>query len=77
MEMKVEKSFYILEKKEKERSITLYSDMSETVKKVAEHMKGGIPADHIELSMVDVEKKELRVAGIPWSTIAEKLVKEK
>lgn len=76
MEMKVEKSFYMLEKKGKEKTITLYNEMGEAVKKIAEYMKAGVSADQIELTNIDVEEKELKVMGVSWSAIAEKLVKQ-
>lgn len=76
MEMKVEKSFYMLEKKGKEKTITLYNEMEEAVKKIAEYMKAGVSADQIELTNIDVEEKELKVMGVSWSAIAEKLVKQ-
>ena len=47
--------------------------MHEAVKKIAEYLKAGVKANQIELSTIDVEEKEVRVTGILWSTIAEKL----
>jgi len=75
MEMKVEKSFYMLEMKGKERTITLYDKMDEAVRKISEYLNKGMRADQIELTEIGVEEKELRATGVPWSTIAEKLVK--
>ena len=76
MEMKIEKSFYMLEIKGKERTITLYDKMDEAVGKISEYLKKGTHADQIELTEIDVEEKELRATGVPWSMIAEKLVKQ-
>lgn len=76
MEMKVGKSFYMLEVKGKERTITLYDKMDEAVKKVSEYLKKGTRSDQIELTEIDVEEKELRATSVSWSTIAEKLIKQ-
>lgn len=75
MEMKVEKSFYMLEMKGKERTIALYDKMDEAVGKISEYLKKGARADQIELTEIDVEEKELKATGVSWSAIAEKLVK--
>lgn len=75
MEMKVDKSFFMLEKKDKGKSITLYDKMEDAVKKISECMGEGIKASQLDLTEITVEENELRVTTIPWSTIAEKLVK--
>ena len=75
MEMKVEKSFYMLEKKDKGRTLTLYDKMEDAVKKISEYMGEGTKASQIDLTEISVEGEELRATTIPWSTIAEKLIK--
>lgn len=74
--MKIQKSFYMLERKGKERSITLYNEMDDAIKKISEYLKGGATADQIELSEINVEEEEMKVTVVPWSKIAEKLVKQ-
>jgi predicted oxidoreductase len=75
MEMKVEKSFFMLEKKGEKRTVILYNMLDEAVKKIAEYLKAGLPADQIELSEINVEEKELKIKVVPWGIIAERLVK--
>jgi len=76
LELKLDKtkSFYLLEKMSQDELVTLYDNMDEAIKKVAEYIKQGVPAGKIGLSRITVEKEKLTVTGIAWSVIAEKLV---
>jgi hypothetical protein len=77
LELKLDKtrSFYILEKRASpDESITLYDNMDEAIRKVAEYIKAKIPTGQLGLSVVTVEKDKLTVTGVAWSVIAEKLV---
>lgn len=75
MEMKIGRSFYILEIHAKEKDTLLYDNLDEAIKKVAHYLKNGIESDSLLLSEIDVKEDQLVVKGIPWSTIAEKLIK--
>jgi hypothetical protein len=77
MEMRVEKSFYMLEKKdgEGEKEVFLYDNIVEAVEKISNYMRSGVAADNIELTEINIEKKEMEARVVAWSKIAEELVK--
>lgn len=76
MELKIDKSFYMLERKDKQKIITLYDNMDEAVKKVADYIKQRIPSGSITLSIIEVAEDKMTVKGVPWATIAEMLIKD-
>lgn len=77
LEMKVDKSFYMLEKNSEEvKEVFLYDDMAEAVEKISQYMKSGVSAGDIELTEINIEKEEMEARVVAWSNIAEELVKK-
>jgi len=80
MEMKVEKVFYMLEKKpegDKEtKEVFLYNEIAPAIEKISKYMTSGVSAEDIELTEISIEEKGMKAKVISWSTIAEALVKK-
>jgi len=82
MEMKIEKIFYMLEKKSQEdekeskKEIFLYDVKDEAVAKISEYMTSGVSSADIELTEINVEEEPIKMIVASWSTIAEALVKK-
>lgn len=80
MEMKIEKIFYMLEKKPKQgensKEVLLYDEMAGAVEKISEYMTSGVSAEDIELTEISIEEEPMKMRVVSWSTIAEALVKK-
>jgi len=82
MEMKVEKVFYMLEKKPKKgeketrKEIFLYDETAGAIEKISKYMISGVPAEDIELTEVSIEEEGMKARVVSWSAIAEALVKK-
>jgi tryptophanyl-tRNA synthetase len=69
--MKIEKSFYMLEKMPKKsdkdtKEIFLYDEITEAVEKISVYMTTGTSADDIELTEVSIEEEGIKAKVIPW-----------
>lgn len=80
MEMKVEKVFYMLEKKPKGskegKEVFLYNEMAPAIEKISKYMTGGVSTENIELTEISIQEEGMKAKVISWSTIAEALVKK-
>ncbi|MBX5321834.1 MAG: hypothetical protein ACQXXG_08810 [Candidatus Bathyarchaeia archaeon] len=82
MEMKVEKVFYMLEKKPKKgekemkKEVFLYDEMDRAIEKISKYMTGGVSTGDIELTEISIEEEGMKAKVISWSAIAEALVKK-
>jgi len=72
-----ENTFYVLAVKQGEsKKITLHNDADSPVRKIKEYLKGEASPEDIELMTVEIQEENFRIAGVPWSEIAVKLIKE-
>lgn len=80
MEMKVEKVFYMLEKKPKGskegKEVFLYNEMAPAIEKISKYMASGVSTEDIELTKISIEEEGMKARVISWSIIAEQLVKK-
>lgn len=78
MELKVkENNFYILlNKKEKFNQMSVFDELSGSVKSLKELMKKGSNSDDLELMSLQYEGKGFKIKTIPWNVIAMELIKE-
>lgn len=80
MEMKVEKVFYMLEKRPKGskegKEVFLYNEMTPAIEKISKYMISGVSTEDIELTEISIKEEGMKAQVISWSTIAEALVKK-
>jgi len=78
MELKVkENNFYILiNKNEKSNQMSVFDELSTSVKSLKELMKKGSSSNDLELMSIQYEEEQFKVKAIPWNIIAMELVKE-
>ena len=70
-------TFYVLLNKEKNaNSMTIFSDLTPSVKKVKEYLKKGVTTDTIELMSIIYKNENFEIKTIPWNIIAMELIKE-
>ena len=75
MEMKIEKNFYLLEIKSQKKIHSLFDNLDEAVKSVANQIKEGVPSNQIILSEIELTEDKILVKGIPWNQILERILK--
>ena len=72
-----ENTFYILVDKHEENSqMSLFDDLSSSVKVLKEAMKKELNADKFELMSVEYDEEQFKIKTVPWSIIALELIKE-
>jgi len=80
MEMKVEKTFYMLERKPKGskegKEVFLYNEMAPAIEKIGKYMTGGVSTEDIELTEISIQEEGMKARVVSWSAIAEALVKK-
>jgi hypothetical protein len=78
MEFEVKDStFYVLLKKvEKANTMTVFNELSPSVKKVKEYLKNGVKTENLELMSVAYKSENFEIKTIPWNIIAMELIKE-
>jgi len=78
MEMEVKNTeFWVLENKSKKGDVWLYNDLQDAVMGLKELMASGAKAEDLSLISVDVHGEDWKIKQVPWSEIAERLVKIK
>jgi len=69
-------TFYILEASFSDhKELSIHVEMKTAVITIHEYIGKDVPTDHITLTKVAVEPKQLSAQQIPWSTIAVELIK--
>ena len=83
MEMKLENHFFFMLEKEPQategaesKEVSLYDEINPAIEKIREYMTSGVSAEDIELTKVSIKEKGMEAKVVPWSTIAEELVKK-
>lgn len=76
LEVKDNKFYVLTVKREKASKITLHNDMDSPIRRVKEQLKGGTSPEDVELMAVEIKEENFEIKGVPWSTIAVRLVKE-
>jgi len=72
-----ENTFYILvDKHEENNQMSLFDDLSSSVKVLKEAMKKELNADKFELMSVEYDEEQFKIKTVPWSIIALELIKE-
>lgn len=72
-----ENTFYILvDKHEENNQMSLFDDLSSSVKILKEAMKKELNADKFELMSVEYDEEQFKIKTVPWSIIALELIKE-
>jgi len=72
-----ENIFYILvDKHEENNQMSLFDDLSSSVKVLKETMKKELNANKFELMSVEYDEEQFKIKTVPWSIIALELIKE-
>ena len=66
---------YFLDKRGEDREVTIHNTLETGIEKVKGYLENETLPEEISLMKIRMEAAELKVDGIPWSTIALELVK--
>lgn len=74
LEIKENKFYILVNRKDDVKEITLYNEVKTPISGIKKYLKDGVAVENIELMSVMIKEGTLEVESVPWSKIAVELI---